>query len=307
MSSPCHVFKTGKHTVKLISVQQEDSQGSASSPPPKPLLVSAPCEEGEFPVLVFLHGFLLYNSFYTQLLQHISSHGFIVVAPQLYTIAGPDSSEEISDAAKTTDWLINGLVHILPNQVQPNLNKLAIAGHSRGGKVAFALALGYAKTSLTFSALMAFDPVDGMDKGKQTNPPILTYIPHSFELKMAALVIGSGLGGLKKNLFFPPCSPQGVSHQDFFDECKSPACHLVAKDYGHLDILDDETKGIRGKATYCLCAHGKAREPMRSFVGGALVAFMRAYLEGDMDDLWSLWDNPELAIPVAVSIACFQD
>lgn len=83
MSSPCYVFKTGKHAVKLFSVHQDDSQSSAAPPPPKPLLVSTPCEEGEFPVLIFLHGFLLYNSFYSQLLQHISSHGFIVVAPQV--------------------------------------------------------------------------------------------------------------------------------------------------------------------------------------------------------------------------------
>ncbi|XP_020591734.1 chlorophyllase-2, chloroplastic [Phalaenopsis equestris] len=307
MSSPCRVFKTGNHAVKLITVLQNDFRSSAEKPPPKPLLVSTPCEEDEFPVLIFLHGFVLYNSFYSQLLQHISSHGFIVVAPQLYTIAGPDCSEEISDAAKTTDWLIKGLAHVLPNNVRPNFSKVAIAGHSRGGKVAFALALGYAKPSLTFSALMAVDPVDGMDKGKQTNPPILTYIPHSFELKMAALVIGSGLGGLKKNLFFPPCAPEGVSHQSFFDECKAPACHLVAKDYGHLDVLDDETKGIRGKATYCLCAKGKAREPMRNFVGGVMVAFMRAYLDGNMEDLWTLRDDPEHAIPIVVSIACFKE
>lgn len=291
--------------MRLVSVQQAGSCRSAGAQaPPKPLLIWAPLEEGEFPVLIFLHGFLLYNSFYSQLLQRISSHGFIVVAPQLYTIAGPDSSEEITSAAKTTDWLIHGLVHQLPSHVRPNLSKLAVAGHSRGGKAAFALALGRAKTSLPFSAIMAFDPVDGMGKGKQTNPPVLTYTPRSFDLKMAALVIGSGLGGLKKNPFFPPCAPKGVSHQDFFDECRPPACHLVAKEYGHMDILDDETKGVRGRATYCLCVNGKGREPLRSFVGGAMVAFMRAYLDGEMKDFLDVRDNPETVLPVEASVNC---
>ncbi|KAI0516342.1 hypothetical protein KFK09_009014 [Dendrobium nobile] len=299
------VFKLGKYTVNLLSVSNKNT-ASVSPPPPKPLLVSTPTDDGEFPVLIFLHGTFLCNSFYSQLLQHISSHGYIVVAPQLYIVTGSDATKDISDAAEVTDWLVKGLVKILPNNVQPNLRKLGIAGHSRGGKVAFALALGYAKTSLTFSALLAVDPVDGTSKGNQTNPPILTYIPSSFELKMAALVIGSGLGELNRNCLLPPCAPEGVSHQEFYDECRAPACHLVAKDYGHMDTLDDDTKGIVGKASYCLCAKGKTREPMRNFVGGVMVAFMRAYLNGDMEDLLTLKGDPNHAIPIGVSIASFQ-
>jgi len=224
--------------------------------------------------------------------------------PQLYRVAGPDSEEEIKSVATITDWLIDGLSPLLPQGVTPNLRKLALAGHSRGGKVAFAVALGHAETKLKFSALIGIDPVDGMDKGKQTNPPVLTYTPRSFDLKMAALVVGSGLGGLKKNPLFPPCAPEGVSHQDFFDECCSPACHFVAKEYGHLDMLDDETKGLKGKATYCLCKNGEARKPMREFVGGVMVAFMKGYLNGEMKDLVDLRDKPEAA-PVEISVVSF--
>lgn len=218
-----------------------------------------------------------------------------VVLQQLYTVAGPDTSEEIKAAAATTDWLSEGLQHVLPAHVRPSLSKLGLAGHSRGGKTAFALALGYASTSLKFSALMGIDPVDGMDKGKQTPPPVLTYVPRSFDLNMGVLVIGSGLGEVKKNPLFPACAPKGVNHEDFFNECRAPACYFVAKDYGHVDMLDDETRGIRGKATYCLCKNGKAREPMRRFVGGIVVAFMKAYLEGDYSDLTAIRDRQEIA------------
>lgn len=304
MPSTCSsVFAHGKHTVKLLTVETESSI-STSLPPPKPLLIATPCEKGEYPVLILLHGYLLNNYFYSQLLHHLASHGFIVVAPQLYCVAGPDCEEEIKSVATLTDWLIDGLNPVLPHQVTPNLCKLALAGHSRGGKVAFAIALGHAKTKLKFSALIGIGPVDGMDKGKQTNPPVLTYVPRSFHLDMAALVIGSGLGGVKRNPLFPPCAPEGVSHQDFFDECCSPACHFVGKEYGHLDMLDDETKGVRGKVTYCLCKNGKARKPMREFVGGVMVAFMRGYLEGDMMELLALRDKPELA-PIELSVVCF--
>ncbi|GAV57561.1 Chlorophyllase domain-containing protein [Cephalotus follicularis] len=291
-----NVFKIGKYTTKLQKVELGacTTNCSLEIPPPKPLLIALPCEAGEFPLLLFLHGYLLYNTFYSQLIQHIASHGFIVIAPQLYALAGPDSSDEIKSASAITNWLSKGLCHLLPSHVKPNLSKLGLAGHSRGGKVAFALAL-MKESSSKFLAVIGIDPVDGMDKGKQTPPPVLTYVPHSFDLDMAVMVIGSGLGEVKRNPLFPPCAPKGVNHEDFFKECRMPACHFVVKDYGHLDMLDDDTKGIRGKATYCLCQNGKSREPMRSFVGGIVVAFMRAYLEGDGGDLMAIKDGHETA------------
>lgn len=79
------VFKVGKYVTVLLRVIPESpaSSSSPSVPPPKPLLIATPSDEGEFPLLVFLHGYLLYNSFYSQLILHIASHGFIVIAPQV--------------------------------------------------------------------------------------------------------------------------------------------------------------------------------------------------------------------------------
>ncbi|KAH7653073.1 Chlorophyllase protein [Dioscorea alata] len=302
-SNVTNVFEQGNYSTKLISIDPSTTT-SFSIPPPKPLLIATPIQEGHFPILILLHGYLLYNNFYSQLILHIASHGYIVLAPQLYTVAGPDSSEEIRSAAALTDWISTGLAAILPKQVLLNTEKIAISGHSRGGKVAFALALGHAKMKLSFSALIAIDPVDGMDKGKQTNPPILTYVPHSFDLKIAAMVIGSGLGGVKKNSIFPACAPKGVSHEDFYSECCAPAWHFVAKDYGHMDMLDDETEGFRGKTTYCLCKNGRERKGMRSFVGGIMVAFMKAYLEGDDEDLMAIRNDPKIA-NIEISSNCF--
>ncbi|XP_059447118.1 chlorophyllase-2 [Corylus avellana] len=292
-----NVFDVGKYETLLRTVETGTcaTKSKLPFPPPKPLLIAMPSDAGEFPILVFLHGYFLYNSFYSQLIQHIASHGFIVIAPQLYTVAGPDATDDIKSTVATTNWLSEGLHYLLPPHVQPNITKLGLAGHSRGGKAAFAVALGKAATSLKFSALIGIDPVDGMDKGKQTPPPVLTYVPHSFELDMAAMVIGTELGEMKKNPLFPAPAPKGVNHEDFFNECQKPACHFLVKDFGHVDMLDDDTKGIRGKATYCLCKNGKSREPMRRFVGGIVVAFMKAYLLGDNTDLLAIRDGPETA------------
>ncbi|RZS18982.1 hypothetical protein BHM03_00051321 [Ensete ventricosum] len=83
MSDARRVFEDGEHKVRLLSLEPKAATGSSPSPPPKPLLVAFPSEEGEYPTLVFLHGYLLYNSFYSQLLHHVASHGFIIVAPQV--------------------------------------------------------------------------------------------------------------------------------------------------------------------------------------------------------------------------------
>jgi hypothetical protein len=50
---------------------------------PKPLLVFTPTVKGTYPVILFCHGFAICNSYYSKLLGHITSHGYIVVAPQL--------------------------------------------------------------------------------------------------------------------------------------------------------------------------------------------------------------------------------
>lgn len=289
------VFETGNYATVLKEVQPRTCSTSSSSipsPPPKPLLIATPVEAGVFPLLVFIHGYLLYNSFYTQLIQHVASHGFIVIAPQLYLVAGPDSSDEIKCLSEIINWLAEGVHQLLPHRVQANLTKLGLAGHSRGGKTAFAVALQKGTSALRISALIGIDPVDGMDKGKQTPPPVLTYVPHSFDLDgMPVMVVGSGLGEIRKNPMFPPCAPRGVNHEDFFRECRKPACYFVVRDYGHLDMLNDDTKGIRGKTTYCLCKNGESREPMRRFIGGVVVAFMRAYLVGDKSELMAIRDG----------------
>ncbi|GFP86034.1 chlorophyllase-2 chloroplastic, partial [Phtheirospermum japonicum] len=309
-----NVFAIGNYTTNLIKVEPQNTCTENVLCPPKQLLISTPSEAGFYPVLIFLHGYLLNNSFYSQLLRHVASHGFIVVAPQLYCIAGPDTNEEIKSTSEITNWLSRGLNDFLPSQIQPNLDKLGLAGHSRGAKVAFALALNKSNNLSSnynspprFSALIGIDPVDGTGIGKQTPPPVLTYTPHSFDSDgMGVLIVGSGLGEVKRNPLFPPCAPKGVNHEDFYKECRKPAYYFVARDYGHLDMLDDDTKGARGKATYCLCKNGKSREPMRRFVGGILVAFLRAYLEGDLKDLKAIREGHDQLIPLELQRVEYQ-
>ena len=81
-----YVFSKGNFTVELINVDgwEASNSSSSSSSPPKPVLIISPNVKGTYPVILFLHGFYLRNYFYKDLLELISSFGYILVAPQVF-------------------------------------------------------------------------------------------------------------------------------------------------------------------------------------------------------------------------------
>ncbi|CAN6179943.1 unnamed protein product [Urochloa humidicola] len=282
------VFQTGKLAVEVISVDHD-----TNPTPPLRILIASPKDVGTYPVAILLHGFCLQNHFYEEVLKHIPSSGFIMVAPQFHpSIMAQGDTEDIADTAEVTDWLITGLPPVLPKGVEPNLSKLALAGHSRGGHTAFSLVLGHGKTNLKFSALIGLDPVAGTSKLLQISPKILTYEPSSFDIPMPTLVIGTGLGEEKKNILFPPCAPKDVNHWEFYHECKPPCYYFVTKDYGHLDMLDDDAP----KFMTCMCKDGtNCKDMMRRTIAGIMVAFLKAVLNEEDGDLRVILKDPKLA------------
>ncbi|CAN0898429.1 CLH1 [Linum grandiflorum] len=205
----------------------------------------------------------------------------------------PCELEEIDYLAQVIRWLPTGLSSILLDDVVPDFDHLAIGGHSRGGKSAFALALGYARRpddDFTISALVGIDPVAGGSKDSRTNPKILTYQPESFNLTMPVAVIGSGLGNQSAFFGFPACAPNEVSHVEFYNECRAPKSHVVPAEFGHMDIVDDVNPVdlVNYLMTNNMCKSGvswfNSRDKMRSTVGGIVVAFLNSCFGGKGDD-----------------------
>lgn len=211
-------------------------------------------------------------------------------------VSGP---AELESAAEAANWLPSGLQSFLPANIKPDLNKLSVGGHSRGGKTAAALALEYAKTPLQvqISALVLIDPVEGASKNNPSQPKILTYIPQSLNLSIPVAVIGTGLGNQPVCwLVCPACAPDGVNHEEFFNEFKAPAGHFVTTDYGHMDMLNDNITDVVGRLTNSLCKSSRdPKKPMRQTVGGIIVAFFKAYFEGESDDYMTIVQQPSVA------------
>ncbi|CAI5475797.1 unnamed protein product [Closterium sp. Yama58-4] len=154
-----------------VAVSASDAEaGAAPGDSPDEKLEST----WQVPVVVFQHGFASQNYFYSDLLSRIASHGYIVVAPQMYSIlAGFDTLPEMRDAVKVINWLhtnLHALIHarIKPAALaaaraaeravkkgtgdgaderageeaavaQPDWSRFVLAGHSRGGKVTFGI------------------------------------------------------------------------------------------------------------------------------------------------------------------------
>jgi len=76
---------------------------------PRPVRIHAPKSPGTYAVVQFQHGFMGDVHTYDQMLQHIASHGFVVVAPQMYPADGiplgkPPAAEEAAAAVRMTQW-----------------------------------------------------------------------------------------------------------------------------------------------------------------------------------------------------------
>jgi chlorophyllase len=281
------VFKEGPYSVGRLDIPPWGED------PLKPLLVAVPTAKGVYPVVMFLHAYFpVKNYFYWQMLEHVASHGYIVVAPQMYDITGWNTTDEMLDVASIRSWLPEGLTNFFPPdlaEVKPDFQRVAIAGHSRGGKVAFGAAMGLFSPP-SFSALAALDPVDGAT-GHPTSPPLLTNSQNSLNLKVPTLVVGTGLGPAE-HWMFPTCAPEGLDHVEFFRETPGSAYHFVAVDQGHQDILNDDVDFLA--CFLCKCKAPLA--PMRRFGAGILVAFLDATVGGNgAGALNDVIRNPHLA------------
>jgi len=234
---------------------------------PVPVTVLAPDAQGRYPVVVFFHGFMSRNDAYSELLTHLASHGYVVIAPQMYEPGLPvlfgffPVSQEAKLAASLLEWTTGSLANVLG--YAPATDYLGLAGHSRGGSVAWWL---LAEKSTLVRAVAGVDPV-GAPKPPRRNGP--TAGSPSRETIVPALVIGCGLS--------QRCAPAGRNHEQFYGACESPAWHVVIPGAGHADMLDDAYADLAA----IVCPAGADRAGVRQLIGGLLVAFFRVSLQGD--------------------------
>ncbi len=272
-------YVAGEYQIGVSAIETEQSGAALQFD------LYAPTAIQTYPLIVFQHGFTMDASYYSDMLTHLASHGFVVVAPQMYKASSliglPKTAEEAASAAEFYAWLPEHLESFAG--VDVDFEKVGLAGHSRGGKVIW-LALD-ADRSLA-SAVAGVDPVDG------TGGPFggeARVIDGPFDFPFPTLVLGSGLGG--------SCAPEGDNHVQFYEASAAPAWHVVVSDYGHNDFLNDSTPGCLGCG---ICTNGPNRASMRRVTAGMLVAFFKHTLTDEPD--WDILLQTSQAAPVNVTI-----
>jgi len=256
------VWEAGPLDVTFVDV----SEGSYGAP--RPLRIHAPVESGTYPVVQFQHGFTADIRTYDTMLSHVASHGFIVVAPQIYPADGiplgkPTAADEALGAEAVARWSLDHAAAVVGSA--DDGGALLLTGHSRGGKVAWLTALGGRVPVLL---LVGVDPVDGrgsflLSAQPEALPTVVAEGPPS-------VIIGMGLAG--------PCAPQGDDYRHFFDRTPSPSTLFVVSGHAHGDMLDDEVDSGP------LCGTGPARAAARATVAGVMTAALRAAVQGDEVD-----------------------
>lgn len=245
---------------------------SAANGPPVDVTVYAPDAAGSYAVVVFQHGFSLLADYYSTMLTHLASHGFVVVAPQMYTPAffgNPTAAEEAADAQTLYGWVQTSLAGQIAVDVAPTA--LGLAGHSRGAKVLWlALEAGFGGAV----AAAGLDPVDGTGGPFGGEARVLA---GGLTANLPSLIVGTELGA--DLVLGQACAPSGDNHQAWYTAAPAPSYWVFAEGYGHLDMLDAQTPGCG--ITCTACVDGPTDGALRTFSAGQLVAFFRWQLQGD--------------------------
>lgn len=236
---------------------------------PLNLRIVAPIAPGTYAVVVLQHAFQTPNDAYDRIADHLASHGFVVILPRMYDpgigplFGMPTAAIETQRAAAVIDWIPSRL-ESLPG-IEMNNARVGLAGHSRGGKVAFGVADSGVRR---VAALVGIDPVDGTGGPAGDQPRV---VDGPFDFDIPTLFIAAGIGG--------QCAPAGDNFVQFFDASPSPSILVIANDYGHGDMLDEETAALAA----AVCPSNADRDPMRRLTAGWMVAFFRAHLQNDPD------------------------
>jgi dienelactone hydrolase len=119
------------------------------------------------PVVVFLHGWgAMYPRSYDRWIEHIARRGNIVIYPRYQTNLATLPKQFSSNAVVA----IQSAVRVLQsgNHVRPDLDRVAVVGHSMGGAIAANLA---AEPSLHIRAVMSVEPGDGTTRNAHIQFP----------------------------------------------------------------------------------------------------------------------------------------
>lgn len=242
------------------------------------LKIFLPGAEGSYPVVIFHHGFQLGVELYASYGQHLASHGFVVVMPQMPGgFDGPNHRELGEYMLEIISWTQANVQ--VPGGAflgRGDGGKIALAGHSLGGKISM-LAAALDERPL---GVFAIDPVDaagGPFEVSEEEYPSVT--PELMDRVMARTVlVGELLNGTCEGNGCQSCAPLEDNFQQYYEHATGPALEIEVLGASHMSFLDNPECGI-----FCLLCPSGTDDPAqtRFLTQRYMTAFFKQILEGE--------------------------
>jgi chlorophyllase len=255
-----------------------------------PLTIFTPNVAGSLPLVIFTHGFQLAASQYKSYGEHLASWGYLVVMPDFPggLIGGPNHRQLKGMLIGVIDWVIdNATATGGPLAGKADVTRIALAGHSMGGKLSLLVASEDSRPVAVFGV----DPVDaggGPLGGSEEDFPSVTpaLMP---QITIPMVLLGEtvnatgGLGGA--------CAPAEDNFHQYYLHAESKALEIEVIGANHMSFLDDPACGF----TCSACPEGSDDKAMtRMLTRRYMTAFFhvflwsqdsyRSYLSGDAMD-----------------------
>lgn len=186
------------------------------------------------PLVLFMPGFQLNSGQYAITLEHLASHGFVVLgADAPGTLFSVNHVEMAADGRAVIDWATS----TAPFASSVDASLIGATGHSLGGKLATLITMDDAR----IDALLGIDPIDGDPSplGGGGSPDRPDLVPS----RGTAVTVPAGFLGETVSAAggFMPCAPAAQNFTQFYMATTAApwAAQWDMTGADHMDFLDD--------------------------------------------------------------------
>jgi hypothetical protein len=246
-----------------------------------PVVAHVPAEAAgdALPVVLFMAGFQLQTMQYAGTIEHLASHGFVVVRldPPNSLFAPASHATLRDDARAVLDWALGEA----PFRARIDPARVGATGHSLGGKVTTMLAAADTRVR----ALYGLDPVNAGagPLGYSADSPDITPAPVN-TISIPVGIVGETLDATPRMGGFPfggmACAPAGQNFADIYGALTAApwAASWEIPGASHMVFLDDPNCGTT--CSVCNTSTVDTRATLAD-VRTSLTAFFRRFLRDD--------------------------
>ncbi len=242
------------------------------------LTVRLPASGQDLPLVVLNHGFQLDPSQYLSYAEHLASWGYAVVLPGYPgSILAPRNHRRLADdLLALLDWLESqgpDPAGLFEGRVDPG--RLALAGHSMGGKIALLVA-SEDKRPLTVFGIDPVDAAGGPFGGDPEKYPSVT--PERMDaISVPLVLLGETVNATCTGFACQACAPEEDNFHQYFIHATAPALEIELVGADHMAFLDNPDCGLACSA----CPDGPTPpEQVRRLTRRALLAHLQSRVRG---------------------------